>query len=313
MSGSNGSTLTAGAGPDTGKCRQACLPGASAVVWSVDLGRMQQEGLGFEWKWERVNSCPWGGMRLQGDTDFAGPDLQNLEEGDLGLGTGRPRSQCPPRPACCMVTEVCVQHQRLASARCWRTTAVEAAAAAAAGEQEHRTASKPVGKAGGMRRESGGRCNHARGIERAMLAPAGCGREKSEVAGQTEWGLRGVGAVDAADVFVVEIGLELELQLELEVCLTLARPGEVARRLRSTSMPNPSCRPILSAPSLIVCARGVVLRGGRARAGAFAPGRIRMRIEGSCRVCRRPWLLQPTAAWCASFPPAGRAGWGGPK
>lgn len=70
-----------------------------------------------------------------------------------------------------------------------------------------------------------------------------------------------MGAVDAADVFVVEIELELELQLELEVCLTLARRGAVARHLHSLSMPNPSCRPILSASFFSVCPRGDVLLG----------------------------------------------------
>lgn len=310
MSSSNGSTLTVGAGPGTDECRQAYLQGESAAVWSVELGSMQQEGLGFEWEWERVNNCPSGGMRRREDIDFAGSDLQNLEEGGLGLGTGSPRPQRPQKPACCKVTEGCGQSLRLASARCWRTTVVEAAAA---GGRELRTASRPVGRAEGRRRESGGRCTRARETGRAMLGPADCGRERSEVAGQIEWGSRGVGAVDAADVFAVEIELELELQLELEVCPALARRGEEARRLRSTSKPNPSCRPILSASFFSVCPRGVVLWGWTCESGGFAPGRIRTRIEGSCRVCRRPWLLQPTAAWCALLPPACRPGWGGRK
>lgn len=191
-----------------------------------------------------MGSCLFEGMRPQEDIDFAGSDLQNLEEGGLGLETGRPRPRRPLRPACCKVMEGYGQSLRSASARCWRTTAVEAAAA---GGREHRTASRPVGRAEGMRRESGGRRTRTRETERAMLARADCGREKSEVAERIEWGSRGVDAVDAADVFVVEIELELELQLELEVCLTLARRGEVARRLRSLSMPNPSCRPVLSA------------------------------------------------------------------
>jgi len=148
-----------------------------------------------------------------------------------------------------------------------------------------------------------------------MLAPAGCGRGKSEVVEQIEWGSRGVGAVDAADVSVVETEreLELELQLQLEVCLTLARPEEVAHRLHSLSMPNPSCRPILCASLFSVCPRDVGLWGWMGEGGGFAPGRIRTRIEGSCRVCRRPWLLQPTAAWCALLPPACRPWWGGPR
>lgn len=263
MSGSNGSTLTVGAGPGTGECRRVYLQGGSAAVWSVELASMQQEGLGFEWEWKRVNNCPSGGMRPREDIDFVGLDSQNLEEGGLGLGTGRPRPQRPLRPACCTVTEGCGQSLRLASARCWRTTAVEAAGA---GGREHRTASRPVGRAEGRRRESGGRRTRARETGRAMLEPADCGREKSEVAEQIEWGSRGVGAVDAADVFVVEIELELELQLELEVCPALARRAEEARRLRSTSKPNPSCRPTLGA-SFSAFVRGALFFGvGRARA-----------------------------------------------
>lgn len=182
-------------------------------------------------------------MRRQEDIDFAGSDLQNPEGGGLGLGTGKTRPRCPLRPACCKEKEERGRSLRLASARCWRTTA--AAEAAAAGEQEHRTASRPVGRAEAMRMESGGRRTHAREIEGATLAPVDYGREKSEVVEQIEWGSKDVGAVDAADVFVVEIELELELQPELEVCLTLARPGEDPHRLHSLSMPNPSCRPIL--------------------------------------------------------------------
>lgn len=30
-------------------------------------------------------------------------------------------------------------------------------------------------------------------------------------------------------------------------------------------------------------------------------------------MCRRPWLFQPTAAWCASLPPACQPWWGGRK
>lgn len=241
---SNGSTLTVGAGQDTGDCRQAYLQGGSAAVWSADPESTPEVGLGFERERDCEDSCPWEGMRRQQeDIDFAGSGLQNPEGGGLGLGTGKPRPQCPLRPACCRETEERGQSLRLASARCWRTTA--AAEEAAAGEREHRTASRPVGRAGAMRMGSGGRRTRARGIEGAMLAPADYGREKSEVVEQIEWGSRDVGAVDAADVFVVETEPELELQLELEVCLALARPAWMAHLLHSLSMPNPSCRPIL--------------------------------------------------------------------
>lgn len=245
VSSSSESTLTAGAGPDTGERRQVSLLGESAVGWNGGLGSRQQQALGFEWELNRVNSCPWVGKRLQEDIGFAEPGLQSLEGGDLGLGTGSPRSQCPPRPVCCKVMEGCGQNLRLASAHCWRTAVVEAAAQ---GEREHRRVSRRMDRSGGMRRESGERRVRATGFEQAMLAPVGCGREKCEVAEQFGRGSRGVGAVDAADVCAVE--RELELEREAEVCLKLARRGEVARRLRSTLMPDPSCRPVLCAVAL---------------------------------------------------------------
>lgn len=66
-------------------------------------------------------------------------------------------------------------------------------------------------------------------------------------------------------------------------------------------------------PSCSAFVRGaLIFRVERARAVGLRLGEFG-RIEGSCRVCRRPWLFQPTAAWCASLPPACRPRWGGRK
>lgn len=149
---SNGSTWTAGAGQDTGDCRQACLQGGSAAARSVDPESMPEEGPGFGQEREGVGSCPWEGMRRQEEIESAGSGWQNPEEGVPGSGTGKPRPQRPRRPACRRETEGRGQSLRLASARCWRPAAAAAGAeaAAAGGGREHRRASRRSGRAGAM-------------------------------------------------------------------------------------------------------------------------------------------------------------------